>query len=49
MAASGDINSIAADSPTRVGFDRLHELSEKVEGSALFMGFAVVILMAVEG
>jgi hypothetical protein len=29
-------------------FERLHPLSEKVEGSALFLGLGVVILMAAE-
>ena len=47
-AAGGDINAVSPDNPTRVDFDRLHELSEKVEGSALFMGLAAVILMAAE-
>jgi hypothetical protein len=29
-------------------FERLHPLSEQVEGSALFLGLGVVILMAAE-
>jgi hypothetical protein len=29
-------------------FDRLHNLSEKCEGSALFLGLGVILLMAAE-
>jgi hypothetical protein len=32
----------------RVDFDRLHGLSEKVEGSALFLGLGLILLMAAE-
>lgn len=47
-AAGGDIATVPAGNPTRIDFDRLHALSEKVEGSALFLGLGVVLLMAVE-
>ena len=47
-SAGGDIAAVPATSPARADFDRLHGLSEKVEGSALFLGLAAVILMAVE-
>jgi putative copper export protein len=47
-AASGDITSVPSSSPMRVDFDRLHVLSEKVEGSALFLGLGVILLMAAE-
>jgi uncharacterized membrane protein len=47
-AAGGDITAVPPTNPARVDFDRLHSLSEKVEGSALFMGLAVVLLMAAE-
>jgi putative copper export protein len=47
-AAGGDIASVPASNPARIDFDRLHALSEKVEGSALFLGIGVVLLMAVE-
>jgi uncharacterized membrane protein len=48
-AAGGDITSVPTSNPTRADFDRRHELSEKVEGAALFLGLAVVFLMAAEG
>jgi uncharacterized membrane protein len=47
-AAGGDITAIPSDNPMRVDFDRLHGLSEKVEGSALFLGLGVILLMAAE-
>jgi putative copper export protein len=47
-AAGGDINSVPKDNAARVDFDRRHELSEKVEGSALFLGLGVVLVMAAE-
>jgi uncharacterized membrane protein len=47
-AAGGDIAAVPTTSPARLDFDRLHALSEKVEGSALLLGLAVVILMATE-
>jgi len=47
-AAGGDIASVPASSPARIDFDRLHALSEKVEGSALFLGLGVILLMAAE-
>jgi len=47
-AAGGDIASVPPSNPARIDFDRLHELSEKVEGSALFLGLGVVLLMAAE-
>lgn len=48
IAAGGDINAVPESNPARVDFDRLHSISEKVEGSALLLGLAVVVLMAVE-
>ena len=48
-AAGGDINAVPKDNSTRLDFDRLHSISEKVEGSALFLGLGVVILMGFEG
>lgn len=47
-AAGGDITSVPATNLTRADFDRLHALSEKVEGSALFLGLGVILLMAAE-
>src|SRR6266702_524857 len=48
VAAGGDVDAAPRDNPARMDFERLHPLSEKVEGSALFLGIAVVILMAAE-
>jgi uncharacterized membrane protein len=48
IAAGGDIEAAPAASPSRIDFDRLHALSEKVEGSALLFGFGLVVLMAFE-
>ncbi len=47
-AAGGDIVAVPASNPMRMDFDRLHSLSEKVEGSALLLGFGVILLMAAE-
>jgi hypothetical protein len=47
-AAGGDIAAVPASNPARIDFDRLHALSEKFEGSALFLGLGVVLLMAAE-
>jgi uncharacterized membrane protein len=47
-AAGGDIAAVPAGNPTRIDFDRLHALSEKFEGSALFLGIGVILLMAAE-
>jgi hypothetical protein len=49
IAAGGDITAAPANNPARLDFERLHPISEKVEGAALFFGLAVVILMAFEG
>jgi hypothetical protein len=47
-AAGGDINAVPQTNPARVEFDREHSLSEKVEGTILFLGLGVVLLMAAE-
>ena len=47
-AAGGDIASEPPDNPIRSHFDTLHAASEKVEGTALVLGLAVVLLMAGE-
>jgi uncharacterized membrane protein len=48
LAAGGDVDAAAPDDPARVDFERLHPISEKVEGAALFMGLGVVVLMGLE-
>jgi uncharacterized membrane protein len=47
-SVGGDITAVPPDNPTRAHFDALHATSEKVEGTALFLGIAVVLLVAGE-
>ena len=47
-AAGGDINALPRDNSIRVDFDRMHGISEKVEGSVLFLGLGIVLLLAAE-
>jgi uncharacterized membrane protein len=47
-SVGGDITSVPADNAARTHFDALHAASEKVEGTALFLGIAIVLLMAGE-
>jgi len=48
IAAGGDVDAAPAGNPDRIDFERLHPVSEKVEGAALFMGLGVVVLMGLE-
>lgn len=48
IAAGGDITAAPATNPARLHFERLHPLSEKVEGTALFLGLGVILVMAAE-
>ena len=48
LAAGGDVDEAAPDNPDRLDFERLHPRSEKLEGSALFLGLAVVVMMGFE-
>ena len=48
IAAGGDINAAPADNPARLDFERLHPRSEKVEGTALFLGIGVILVIAAE-
>jgi len=47
-AAGGDINAVPADNAARIDFDRLHHLSERVEGAVLLFGLGVVLVLAAE-
>jgi hypothetical protein len=47
-AAGGDVDAAPYDNPGRVDFERLHPLSERFEGAALFAGLGIVLLLAVE-
>jgi hypothetical protein len=49
IVAGGNIDAAAPDNPARLDFERLHPVSEKVEGAALFLGVGVVVLMGLEG
>jgi hypothetical protein len=48
IAAGGDVDAAPPDDPARLDFERLHPLSEKVEGMALPLGLAVVVLLGME-
>jgi uncharacterized membrane protein len=48
IAAGGDVDAAPPDNPARLDFERLHPISEKVEGAALLMGLGVVVLMGLE-
>lgn len=45
-AAAGDITSLAPTDLHRRHFDKLHSLSEQVEGGVLFAGVGLLILMS---
>jgi hypothetical protein len=47
-AAGGDVDAAPSDNPGRLDFERLHPLSEKFEGAALFAGLGIVVLLAIE-
>jgi hypothetical protein len=48
IQAGGDVDAAPPNNPARLDFERLHPLSEKVEGIALFAGLGVVLLLAAE-
>jgi len=48
IAAGGDVDAAPANNPARLDFERLHPLSEKVEGTALLLGLVVAVLMGLE-
>lgn len=48
IAAGGDIEDAASDNSARQDFERLHAISEKVEGAALLLGLASIVLIAAE-
>jgi hypothetical protein len=48
IAAGGDVDAAPPDNPARLDFERLHPLSENVEGAALFLGLGVVVMMGFE-
>lgn len=48
IAAGGDVDAAPAGNPARLDFERLHPLSEKVEGAVLLLGLGVVVMMGFE-
>ena len=46
VAAGGDINAADIANPSRIHFNKLHVLSERVEEAVLLMGLATVALVA---
>jgi uncharacterized membrane protein len=48
IAAGGDVDAAPPGNAARLDFERLHPLSEKVEGGALLLGLGVVVLMGFE-
>ena len=48
VAASGDMETVPPDAPARVDFDRLHILSERVEGAILLCGVLALALAAAQ-
>jgi hypothetical protein len=48
IAAGGDVDAAPADNAGRVDFERLHGISEKLEGLVLFCGLGVVYLLSRE-
>jgi uncharacterized membrane protein len=46
IAAGGDINAADAGNPSRIHFNKLHVLSERVEEAVLLMALATVALVA---
>ena len=47
-AAGGEIAAADGNDPARLHFDRLHKLSERVEGSVLLLGLAATVLLVFE-
>jgi hypothetical protein len=46
IAAGGDINAAEISNPSRLHFNKLHVLSERVEQAVLLMGLVTVVLVA---
>lgn len=48
ITAGGDIDAAPVDNPARRDFERLHPISERVEGAVLLLGLANIVLLAAE-
>ena len=49
MSLGGDVTKAAADAPALVHFNRLHKVSERVEGTVLVLGLILLGLAPVHG
>lgn len=49
VRAGGEVNAADAADPARVHFERLHRLSERLEGGVLLGGLALLFAVASEG
>lgn len=47
--AGGDVNAADASDPARVQFERLHRMSERIEGGVLLGGLTLLLGVASEG
>ena len=48
LAAGGNVDAAAVDDSGRVDFERLHVLSERLEGLVFFCGVGVVLVLSRE-
>lgn len=48
IAAGGDIDAASPDNPNRLDFERLHPISEKLEGAALLLGLGLIVAVGLE-
>lgn len=48
IAAGGDVDAAPANNPARLDFERLHPISEKLEGAALFLGLGLIVAVGFE-
>ncbi len=49
LTLGGDVDAAPPNAPARLHFERLHRLSEKLEGTILFEGLALLCLAPIHG
>ena len=49
LTLGGEVNTAPADAPARLRFERLHRVSERLEGAILFEGLALLCLAPIHG